>query len=250
MPADFVGLSYEVQQLADPNFFSPHNTGLIREFKALSTNGVLRLGGNTSEFAYWRPALSSPEPEHPKTREVIGEPKTGVLRSHRRSRAQPRGLPQFNRLDLPLRHRHGNQHAPARRGRSRVCRHHSRDRPAVFPDRQRSRPVRPPSARPSNLVFEDVSRRVAHHCPGDYRPRAPGAIRHARCGLKGRVAYRDRRPLAFRPESTPRHHSDPSSLLRRPGHKPRSQYSQPAQAGHHGKGAEDLRHRNRRRRQK
>ena len=75
MPADFAGLSYEVQQLADPNFFSLKNTGLIREFKAISTRGVLRLGGNTSEFAYWRPTLSSPEPEHPKTREVAGEPK-------------------------------------------------------------------------------------------------------------------------------------------------------------------------------
>ena len=75
MPDDFVGLSYEVQQLTDPSFFSPSNSGLIREFKALSTQGVLRLGGNTSEFAYWRPTPASPEPEHPKTREVVGEPK-------------------------------------------------------------------------------------------------------------------------------------------------------------------------------
>lgn len=74
MPADFVGLSYEVQQLHDPSFFSLKNTDLIREFKALSSNGVLRLGGNTSEFAYWQPTPSSPEPEHPKTREVVGEP--------------------------------------------------------------------------------------------------------------------------------------------------------------------------------
>ncbi len=75
MPADFVGLSYEVQQLVDPSFFSPRNTGLIGQFKALSAHGVLRLGGNTSEFAYWQPTPSSPEPEHPKTREVVGEPK-------------------------------------------------------------------------------------------------------------------------------------------------------------------------------
>jgi hypothetical protein len=75
MPADFLGLSYEVQQLVDPDFFSFKNTGLIREFKALSPHGVLRLGGNTSEFAYWRPTLNSPEPEHPRTREVVGEPK-------------------------------------------------------------------------------------------------------------------------------------------------------------------------------
>jgi hypothetical protein len=75
MPEDFVGLSYEVQQLTDPSFFSKENTGLIREFKALSSRGVLRLGGNTSEFAYWKPTPSSAEPEHPIVREVVGWPK-------------------------------------------------------------------------------------------------------------------------------------------------------------------------------
>src|SRR5580658_7325045 len=75
MPVDFVGLSYEVQQLAEPTFFSAQNSGLVREFKALSSTGVLRLGGNTSEFAYWKPAPDSPEPEHPQVREVEGEPK-------------------------------------------------------------------------------------------------------------------------------------------------------------------------------
>jgi hypothetical protein len=75
LPIDFVGLSYEVQQLAEPSFFSAQNSGLIREFKALSSTGVLRLGGNTSEFAYWKPEPHSPEPEHPHVREVVGEPK-------------------------------------------------------------------------------------------------------------------------------------------------------------------------------
>src|SRR5271163_207745 len=75
MPIDFVGLSYEVQQLVDATFFSAQNSGLIREFKALSSTGVLRLGGNTSEFAYWKPKPDSPEPEHPQVREVVGEPK-------------------------------------------------------------------------------------------------------------------------------------------------------------------------------
>ena len=75
MPADFIGLSYEVQQLTDPGFFSAANTGLIRQFKALSPHGVLRLGGNTSEFAWFKPTPDSPEPAHPETREVQGEPK-------------------------------------------------------------------------------------------------------------------------------------------------------------------------------
>ena len=75
MPVDFVGLSYEVQQLTDPSFFAAGNTGLIAQFKALSPHGVLRLGGNTSEFAWFKPTPDSPEPEHPHTREVEGEPK-------------------------------------------------------------------------------------------------------------------------------------------------------------------------------
>ncbi len=75
MPADFAGLSYEVQQLADPSFFAVSNTGLIRQVKALAPRGVLRLGGNTSEFAWWKATPGSAEPEHPQTRVVEGEPK-------------------------------------------------------------------------------------------------------------------------------------------------------------------------------
>src|SRR5580698_7811058 len=75
MPDDYIGLSYEVQQLVDPSFFSAGNAGLIREFKALSVHGVLRLGGNTSEFEWWKPASDTMEPEHPQTREVVGEPR-------------------------------------------------------------------------------------------------------------------------------------------------------------------------------
>ena len=36
---------------------------------------MLRLGGNASEFAYWKPTPGSPEPGHPPIREVEGEPK-------------------------------------------------------------------------------------------------------------------------------------------------------------------------------
>jgi hypothetical protein len=75
VPADFVGLSYEVRELTDPNFFSAKNAGLIRAFRQISTRGVLRIGGNTGEFGWWKPNADSPEPEHPKTREVVGEPK-------------------------------------------------------------------------------------------------------------------------------------------------------------------------------
>src|SRR5260370_38073797 len=74
MPVDFVGLSYEVQQLSDPAFFSAQNRGLIRGFKALSSTGVLRLGGNTSGFPYWKPTPPSAEPEHPRVRLGAADP--------------------------------------------------------------------------------------------------------------------------------------------------------------------------------
>ncbi len=74
MAADFLGLSYEVEQLADPTFFSPHNTALVKQFRALSPRGVLRTGGNTGEFGWFKATPDTPEPPHPKTREVPGEP--------------------------------------------------------------------------------------------------------------------------------------------------------------------------------
>lgn len=75
IPDDFIGLSFEVQELTNPAFFSAKNAGLIRAFRQISPRGVLRLGGNTGEFGWWKATPNSPEPEHPHTREVVGEPK-------------------------------------------------------------------------------------------------------------------------------------------------------------------------------
>jgi hypothetical protein len=50
VPADFIGLSYESAQLANAAFFAASNKALIALFRELSSNGVLRLGGGTSEF--------------------------------------------------------------------------------------------------------------------------------------------------------------------------------------------------------
>ncbi len=61
VPSDFMGLSYESGQLAYPDFFSPRNTALIQMFRTLSPSGVLRLGGNLSEFTVW----SETEPPTP-----------------------------------------------------------------------------------------------------------------------------------------------------------------------------------------
>ena len=53
VPADFVGLSYEMGQLYDPNFFSGENKPLLEAFRGLNTSGVLRLGGHLSNITDW-----------------------------------------------------------------------------------------------------------------------------------------------------------------------------------------------------
>ena len=55
VPENYNGLSYESAQLAHPEFFAPTNRVLIAYFRQLSKQGVLRIGGNTSEFAVWTP---------------------------------------------------------------------------------------------------------------------------------------------------------------------------------------------------
>jgi hypothetical protein len=63
IPLDFTGLSYETAQLANPAFFAAANKILINLFRGLSPQGVLRLGGNTSEFTRWSPEdISAPPP--------------------------------------------------------------------------------------------------------------------------------------------------------------------------------------------
>jgi hypothetical protein len=52
---DFTGLSYESAQLGNPHFFSGDNADLAGLIRRLGTSGVLRIGGNTSEYCYWTP---------------------------------------------------------------------------------------------------------------------------------------------------------------------------------------------------
>lgn len=71
IPPDMMGLSYESTQLGEPDVFSPGNHELIALFRRLSPHGSLRLGGNTSEFTFFksaesvRPPAWSPAPTQP-----------------------------------------------------------------------------------------------------------------------------------------------------------------------------------------
>ncbi len=71
IPLNYSGLSYELAQLADPGFFAATNLELVALFRLLSPHGVLRLGGNSSEWC-WFKADASVEP--PETRPVGSSP--------------------------------------------------------------------------------------------------------------------------------------------------------------------------------
>jgi hypothetical protein len=68
IPADFIGLSYESAQLANPAFFAETNTALIALFRELTDDGVLRLGGGTSEFTEFTTA----EPQSAPPFDAVG----------------------------------------------------------------------------------------------------------------------------------------------------------------------------------
>ena len=65
LPPNYVGLSYETAQLADPSFFAADSHELISLFQTLSPTGILRLGGNSSEFCWWKTAAAQHPPELP-----------------------------------------------------------------------------------------------------------------------------------------------------------------------------------------
>lgn len=68
VPTDFVGLSYESAQLANPEFFSAANKQLVAMFRELAPHGNLRIGGGSSEFTTY----SDLAPSGPAPFEVFG----------------------------------------------------------------------------------------------------------------------------------------------------------------------------------
>lgn len=68
IPPEFVGLSYESAQLANPDFFSTKNHELIHLFRELAPRGNLRLGGGSSEYT----AYADERPPGPPPFEVFG----------------------------------------------------------------------------------------------------------------------------------------------------------------------------------
>jgi hypothetical protein len=61
IPQEFLGLSFETEELATPERFSPDNHELVNYFRTLGPQGVLRLGGNATAYSVWA-SNAAPEP--------------------------------------------------------------------------------------------------------------------------------------------------------------------------------------------
>jgi hypothetical protein len=61
---DFIGLSYESAVVAANDFFTADNRTLLRLLRTLGSEGVLRIGGNTSERTLWRTQDTPAPPEN------------------------------------------------------------------------------------------------------------------------------------------------------------------------------------------
>lgn len=64
VPANFTGLGYEISSVARRGLLSPANTVYVALVRSLGASGVIRIGGNTSDFSRYAPggpAVSSPK---------------------------------------------------------------------------------------------------------------------------------------------------------------------------------------------
>jgi glycosyl hydrolase family 79 len=63
-PRDFLGFGYEISSVAVKGLLSPSNRALVQYYRTLGPDGVVRIGGNTSDFSTWAPdgeARSAPK---------------------------------------------------------------------------------------------------------------------------------------------------------------------------------------------
>src|SRR5215467_8976395 len=66
IPPNFMGLGYETSSVARPGLLSAKNTVYVQLCRTLGSNGIIRIGGNTSDYASYSASgqtVSSPETE-------------------------------------------------------------------------------------------------------------------------------------------------------------------------------------------
>jgi hypothetical protein len=52
---DFIGFGYETSAVANAGFFSVQNAAMLQFYRTLSTQGLIRIGGNVSDYTHWSP---------------------------------------------------------------------------------------------------------------------------------------------------------------------------------------------------
>lgn len=64
IPKDFIGLGYEISSVSQRGLLASSNSSYVQFVRTLGPNGIIRIGGNTSDYASWSPdgpAVSSPQ---------------------------------------------------------------------------------------------------------------------------------------------------------------------------------------------
>jgi hypothetical protein len=64
VPVDFMGLGYEISSVSERGLLTASNRAYVQFVRTLAPAGVIRIGGNTSDYASWSPngpAVSSPK---------------------------------------------------------------------------------------------------------------------------------------------------------------------------------------------
>ena len=122
IPGNFLGLSYETAQLSDPEYFSLKNDALAGFLRPLG-RGVLRIGGNSSEYAFWTPkptkgeSAGSSAPDWSRQR----SPSPGKHADHAGIDPQSAAVSGHGRLACDVWFEFWQGHSAAGRRRGRVC---------------------------------------------------------------------------------------------------------------------------------
>ena len=138
LPLTYNGLSYELSQLTDPQFFNAANRDLVAHFRLLSPNGVLRVGGNTSEFCWFQ---ADDGTQAPKLRVPPGKLEDNWM-PHRLFAIKPEaidalaGFPEGDGMEADLRPEFRQQHSREGCARGGLCGPRCGRAVGVFPDRQ------------------------------------------------------------------------------------------------------------------
>lgn len=63
IPLDYNGFSVETAQLTDPDYYDGANLSEVALYRRLTPHGVLRFGGNSSEFCWWKASAEAQPPQ-------------------------------------------------------------------------------------------------------------------------------------------------------------------------------------------